>query len=587
MAEKMTMAQAVRAGAAFNPLSASDGQGEVYEGNAQTLLAKAMSDHGWGDMRFVTEHQINAAGWTLNPGAEKVQVTLKDDRGAWGNRVLYNAEQISGMPSVAAMLAVAETRIRDAREEAALPFMVASGGEVLLYAPDGKSALSRDYTGIVEGGNPKKFWHVAQDKGQWMFEPLSADNYTDAKAQVAAMHGGQGVEKSADTVPGQAVNAALPAIDSQLVDESIDAYTYAPVRAATVAAAAKLRAEEEGRESEAVGVGEDDKVFLDGGGWVPRSAQDDYIEAELTARAAYAKVMSGAPVGSGLLSPISAENQSFADQADAAYAEIEGPARKKRDEQRIPGGRLADDDLVVGPAKRALEHDDEPLAVTPFFKEREILREPQFVYAEANLLGNVFKERVSGSGEYVRGEEKKVAFIDKGVSLVVRDKQPDCYKAVMELAKQKGWTAIELSGKKEHLAKGWLEAQLLGIEVANYTPGEKDLAALDARREEMERKAVEKAQADLAQKAPEGAEVVSTGRHIGLVKDVRGGYAVQESAPGVFVAHDLRRFEKAPENGKLLDVQYSRDGKAMVKGANEQGKGQEQDGGRSRAIGGR
>ena len=504
MAEKMTMAQAVRVGAAFNPLSAPDGQGEVFEGNAQTLLTKAIADHGWDDMRFVTEHQINAAGWTLNPGAEKVQITLKDERGAWGNRVLYNAEHISGIPSVEAMLAVAETRIRDAREEATLPFMVASGGEMLLYSADGKSALSHDYTGIVEEGNPKRFWYVSQDKGVRAIEPLAAVTYADAKALVASLHGAQGVEKTVDSVPVQTVSADLPVIDSKLVDELIDAYKFAPLRAATVAASAAKRRTEEALESEEQG------------------AEDD-------------------------------------------------------------------DELVVGPAKRVLEQDDEPLAVTPFFKEREILREPQFLYAEANLLGHVFKERVPGSGEYVRGEEKKVAFIDKGASLVVRDKQPDCYKAVMELAKSKGWAAIELTGKTEHIAKGWLEAQLMGIEVANYTPGEKDLAALDARRAEMERKAITDVQTEQSKQVPDGATVVNTGRHIGNVVDIKGGYAIQKTAPSVFVAHDLTQFEKAPVSGEMMDVQYSREGKALVKLSEDLArvKGQEQEGGRGRAIGGR
>ncbi len=471
MAEKMTMAQAVRAGAAFNPLSSPDGQGEVYEGNAQTLLSKAMADHGWLDMRFVTEHQVNAAGWRLNPGAEKVQITVKDDHGTWGNRVLYNAEQISGMPSVAAMLTVAETRIRDAREEAALPFMVVSGSKTLLYSADGKSALASDYTGIVEGGNPKKFWYVSQDKGVRSIEPLDAATYADAKTLIA------------------------------------------------------MRRE---------------------------------LQEKMTAEEDKAKALD-------------------IDKND----ELEG-----EDLEVVPARRVREQEEDKSEEQSRADEDD-ALAVTPVFRERQILKEPQFLYAEAELLGRVFKERVPGSGEYVRGEEKKVAFIDKGASLVVRDKQPDCYKAVMELAKHKGWTAIELTGKKEHLAKGWLEAQLLGIEVTNYTPGEQDLAALDARRAEMERKAIAEAQEALTQKAPEGAEVVSTGRFIGRVVDVKGGYAVQESAPGVFVAHDLRRFESAPEVDKPLDVQYSREGKAIIKGRAELAKGQEQDGGRSRGIGGR
>ena len=151
--------------------------------------------------------------------------------------------------------------------------------------------------------------------------------------------------------------------------------------------------------------------------------------------------------------------------------------------------------LVVGPARM---QEQEIFAIRQAFRERT--KQQEAIYDEAPLLGRVFKERVPGSGGYVREGEKKVAFQDKGTSLVVRDKKPDCYKAVMELAKSKGWQAIELIGEPEHMARGWIEAQMMGIEVVNYEPTEQDKADLDARRKEMEPKAKE---ADEASSVPE------------------------------------------------------------------------------------
>lgn len=217
-----------------------------------------------------------------------------------------------------------------------------------------------------------------------------------------------------------------------------------------------------------------------------------------------------------------------------------------------------DDDLAIGPARIRTIEDEELLGVTPIFREKALgeegpahVGEPVLEQMATALLNTRFKERVPGSGEYHREGEKKVAFFDKGESLIVRDKAADSYQAVMELAKSKGWKEIELNGKPEQKARGWLEAELMGIKVANYVPTEKDLLALDERRAQMGLPPV-----DREPTVPEGAKLVTEGRYIGPVVDVTKDYVVQSVGQGQFVAHPLKEFAPIPMRDDKLDVAY-------------------------------
>jgi hypothetical protein len=62
---------------------------------------------------------------------------------------------------------------------------------------------------------------------------------------------------------------------------------------------------------------------------------------------------------------------------------------------------------------------------------------------------------------------------------------------------------------------------------------------------------------------PEGAKLVTEGRHVGTVVDVKDGHVIQNAGRGQFVAHELDKFEKPPKKGDKLDINY-RDGLAKV-----------------------
>ena len=290
--------------------------------------------------------------------------------------------------------------------------------------------------------------------------------------------------------------------------------------------------------------------------------------------------------------------------------EVAAKPKVQEDVGPVVGREEEDDDLVVGPGRRGLKEED-VIEISPVVREKGVgdegpahVGEPMLDHGVTTLLGSRFVERVKDSGEYVRSGEKKVAFLDKGGSLVIRDKQADTYQAVMELAKSKGWQEVELSGKPESIAKGWLEAQLLGIKVSNYTPTEVDLAALDKRRAELEaqRKTAEKGAVsqegngnavkeepqqsapaqDSTKALPKGASIATSGMHIGPVVDIKDGYVIQKSGLDTFVAHKLDDFATPPNVGDPLDVQY-KNGRATA--VEPRGKSKEMGGGRE--IGGR
>ncbi|ART61522.1 hypothetical protein CBP36_21390 (plasmid) [Acidovorax carolinensis] len=95
--------------------------------------------------------------------------------------------------------------------------------------------------------------------------------------------------------------------------------------------------------------------------------------------------------------------------------------------------------------------------------------------------------------------------LDQGTSLVLKNKTEQAYRGAMELALAKGWKAIELKGKPKMLAQAWLEAQMMGLQVVNYTPTEKDRERLAERMAEEAKKRAAEAKAE--QQAPETVEV--------------------------------------------------------------------------------
>jgi len=82
------------------------------------------------------------------------------------------------------------------------------------------------------------------------------------------------------------------------------------------------------------------------------------------------------------------------------------------------------------------------------------------------------------NGNYRRPGEKVIALRDENNEIVLNDKQMDTFMAGLELAKAKGWSAIEVEGSKRFRREAWLRAQQEGMEVVGYEPTSLDMDTL-------------------------------------------------------------------------------------------------------------
>lgn len=169
--------------------------------------------------------------------------------------------------------------------------------------------------------------------------------------------------------------------------------------------------------------------------------------------------------------------------------------------------------------------------------------------AEPGLLKGMFVRDEKGGYHPVAGGP--VVLADKGDSLVLKGKTKEAYEAAIELAVAKGWTSIELKGKPAMMAGVWLEAKMLGIEVVNYQPTEKDKDALAAKIAERDAKLA-------ADKALEGAaEQVELREFVGAdgaSHEARVTYTVSYDDAGVLMADTFDNPKQAAEAFAALPV---------------------------------
>lgn len=84
---------------------------------------------------------------------------------------------------------------------------------------------------------------------------------------------------------------------------------------------------------------------------------------------------------------------------------------------------------------------------------------------------------------YRSRENDKEQFLDKGshIQVLATDpaEQSHSIKAAVQLAADRGWREIEITGTEEFRRQVWQEATLAGIQVRGYTPTPEDLAELE------------------------------------------------------------------------------------------------------------
>jgi len=77
--------------------------------------------------------------------------------------------------------------------------------------------------------------------------------------------------------------------------------------------------------------------------------------------------------------------------------------------------------------------------------------------------------------------DRSPAFVDRGAKLATRGEHPEVVRALVEIAKERGWDSITVKGSEAFRRAAWIEAAKSGMQVAGYKPTELDLAQLKQR----------------------------------------------------------------------------------------------------------
>ncbi|MDQ1815794.1 LPD7 domain-containing protein [Massilia sp. CCM 9210] len=102
---------------------------------------------------------------------------------------------------------------------------------------------------------------------------------------------------------------------------------------------------------------------------------------------------------------------------------------------------------------------------------------------------------------YYRDKQDTVAFEDTGARLATKNNDVAVARAMVDMAVEKDWKTITVSGADEFKRGVWLEAAARDVPVAGYKPTDVDMALLQERQERQERASKERAPG-----APEAGE---------------------------------------------------------------------------------
>jgi len=77
--------------------------------------------------------------------------------------------------------------------------------------------------------------------------------------------------------------------------------------------------------------------------------------------------------------------------------------------------------------------------------------------------------------------DRSPAFTDRGAKLATRGEHPEVVRALVEIARERGWDSVTVKGSETFRRAAWMEAVRSGLQVAGYKPTDLDLAELKQR----------------------------------------------------------------------------------------------------------
>jgi len=121
-------------------------------------------------------------------------------------------------------------------------------------------------------------------------------------------------------------------------------------------------------------------------------------------------------------------------------------------------------------------------------KKREVPEEEKKKYQRTVDLILTKYERQDGKNEYRWKQSGKVAFTDHGDKIVYNSITPAAVKAGLQVAKEKGWEGVKVTGSEEFRRESWMQANLMGMEITGYKPKAEDFEKLETLKKEQAQK---------------------------------------------------------------------------------------------------
>ena len=97
-------------------------------------------------------------------------------------------------------------------------------------------------------------------------------------------------------------------------------------------------------------------------------------------------------------------------------------------------------------------------------------------------------EKENGDIEFRWKRSGRLAFTDQGDTVVFINISETAVKAGLQLAKEKGWEGVEVTGSIEFRRENWVQGHLMGIPIGGYEPRAEDFALLEERKRAQEQK---------------------------------------------------------------------------------------------------
>lgn len=533
---KEFFAQQARAGLPFDPV----GEVGLFGGNL-TRLQQGMRAFGWRDPRFVTRSAAEANGWLVIDEAISVQVQMRDrENGHAENVVLFNAENVAGMPALAEMLAMPDEEIVQMRERGTMGIEVMPARELQREGAgheQGQVPAAMAAGGLVGG--------VGRDVGGGDLA-LSGRFAVSAPYWLNGLHNSQGIElvKEINAVIKDKGLAEQEAAIEQLLLVYPDARRFG----------LKVVAEE---------------LFLEDPHWKRNLAEPaKLLDGRLVRdkEGAYRPAEGGPAVlvdKGDSLSLKSRDKDGYAAAMELAIAkgwtaiELKGKPAMLADawlEAKLRGL----DVVNYSPTKEDIAKYQERLAkdaaARSVMQEKVVEQSPEQVVVKpfvdaagqtkmATVVYTVTWDRLIKQADGVAGEEK---FSDPQKAAAKFNELPiNVMPAVLRSVTR---------------ADGYVESETPVAGVSNWPDGNWRKFT----HQEIDHEFVE---AFEALKTKEVGPVVTEGSFSGMIVDIQDGYAIQKVGrdPAQLVRHPLSRFDSVPEKGKVADIAYDKGGRGVVK----------------------